>query len=327
MHPSYRSHQTRIGYVWRPALLYGSAYSVFALATKLSSPLAGSAPTVFVSAFALGALPGLAWAVHAGLQRRKHRVGPAVRLLTSNLVSGLATFAIVGTTVLAYLFDGVSILLALVLMRLGVLAMAPMLDLFSGRRIRPAAWVALGICIAAALTGILSGTFQPMSAASLSVLCLYLLAYGVRLWLMTRHAKTRNRASRGDWFLVEMSVAMAGLAVVSLVALALSVERSSPIDLHLTGGALLAGLAYGQALVHGTLIYLDWRENAYSIAVNRSASLIAGLVASLAGSILFAMAWPPAGEWVLAMMTALALFVLGDETSRQRQQSASNSSR
>ena len=326
MRQAYQDRQSRIGYVWRPALVYGLTYTVFALATKLASPLAGLEPTVFVAAFALGALPGLALAVRGGVRRRRRSAGPPVTLSAFNLISGFATLMIVATTVMAYLFDGVSILLALVLMRLGVLGIAPFLDVWAGRRVRFAAWVAFGICFCGALTGVLSGTFEPMSAASLVVLCLYLTGYGVRLSLMTAHTKTRNRAMRGDWFIVEMSVTLVGLALAGLAALVLSVDRFETVDFRLVGTACLAGIAYGQALVHGTLIYLDWRENAFSITVNRSSSLLAGLAASLAGSMLFGMTWPAMGEWILATLTALALLVLGFDTFRQLTRSSAHRS-
>ena len=67
----------------------------------------------------------------------------SVRLVT--LGSGLATAVIIGTTTLNYTSAGISILLALLLMRGGVLAIAPVVDALSGRRIRPQSWVALAL--------------------------------------------------------------------------------------------------------------------------------------------------------------------------------------
>ena len=58
---------------------------------------------------------------------------PSVRWAT--LLSGVATAVIIATTTLNYTFAGISILLALLLMRGGVLIIAPFVDLTTGRRV------------------------------------------------------------------------------------------------------------------------------------------------------------------------------------------------
>ena len=55
----------------------------------------------------------------------------------ADLTSGMATAVIIGTTTLNYTFVGVSILFAL-LMRGGVLILAPVVDALLGRRVVPA---------------------------------------------------------------------------------------------------------------------------------------------------------------------------------------------
>ena len=52
------------------------------------------------------------------------------------LISGVATAVIIGTTTLNYTFVGISILFALLLMRGGVLILAPIVDTLLGRQVR-----------------------------------------------------------------------------------------------------------------------------------------------------------------------------------------------
>ncbi|MEO1305430.1 MAG: hypothetical protein AAFV37_10665 [Pseudomonadota bacterium] len=314
MRADYHRRQARIGYVWHPALSYAAAYTIFALAVKLSAVTAMADPVVFVLMFCIGALPPIVWAVHKGTQRRSLRKGPTVRWHLANGVSGAATLVIVMTTVGAYLVDGVTILFALLLMRLGVIMMAPVVDLIFGRHVRPAAWLAFTICVSAAAYGLTGQSFAALPPISLTILVTYLAAYAVRLALMTHQTKNRDRAARGDWFLVEMMMTALALAVVCLIIFVGLASTNQLSTLTFQMPSIIAGLAYGYALVNGTLIYLDWRENAHSVSINRAASLVAGLGASLIGSVAFGFMWPSSDQWVLAALTASALVILGWET-------------
>jgi len=314
----YYGRQTRVGYVWRPALFYAIAYTIFALAVKLSSGWAKSQPRLFLALFCVGGSLPLLAAIRKGLTRRSRKNGPPIIWRCSTLVSGLATVLIVATTAGAYLVDGVTILLALVLMRMGVIAMAPILDLVFGRRVRPAAWIAFFLCLTAGLFGLFQQTFSGLGTVSLSILALYLMAYAVRLSLMTRDTKNRDRASRGDWFLVAMIITAVALVLCSFYA-GLSLILTENVRLaQVQLAPLIAEFAYGHALINGTLIYLDWRENAHSIMINRSASLISGFLASIIGFLCFSLSWPETDQWVLAVITSSALAVLGFDTLQKQ---------
>ena len=72
---------------------------------------------------------------------------PTVRWAT--FLSGVATAVIIATTTLNYTFAGISILLALLLMRGGVLIIAPFVDLSTGRRVSGFSWIAMALSLAA----------------------------------------------------------------------------------------------------------------------------------------------------------------------------------
>ncbi len=284
-------------------MLYGLSYIVFVLSVKRSVLPGRAGAGDIATGFAIGALPVLVWAICLGLHRRRKHEGPPVQLTKPSLISSGATAVIVITTVLAYTFEGVSILLALLLMRFGVVFVAPLLDLATGRSISGASWVSVALCLGATGLGIGLRTFTFVSPLLCLVIAMYMLAYGLRLGLMARFTKSRDRRIRGDWFIIEMTGVAAGACLVLLTALLLRWPVSW------TPQAVLAGFGYGAALVYGTLVYLDWSETTRSVVINRATSLIAGCIASLMGALWFGLARPPPAEWLLAGLFALAIAV------------------
>ncbi|MEL7231537.1 MAG: hypothetical protein AAGJ85_03390 [Pseudomonadota bacterium] len=324
MGATYHEKQGRVGYIWRPALHYGLAYTVFALSTRWMRKEAYAAPDLFVAGFSLGGFFVLYWSLWQAGRRRRARAGPAVRWTGASVASGLAAIAIVAATVMAFLFEDVSILLALLLMRLGVLILAPIIDSITGRTVSKAAYIAAALCgLGCAFSG-LFGTFRGLSVPVWGVLCAYLLGYAIRLSLMTRYAKTPKRSARGDWFIVEAQItATAMLVVGTLTAMTATVGEPARIldQWQMLAVSLVAGLAYGYAFVNGTLIYLDWRENVRAVTINRSASLLAGVAASLIGWAALNMPMPALREWGLAAFMVAALIIMGADTLRTKAKS------
>ena len=74
--------------------------------------------------------------------------------------------------------------------------------------------------------------------------------------------------------------------------------------------ALLIGALYASLYCFGTLIYLDCRENTFCIPLNRSSSLLAGVVASFALALLFGLGAPSQAQLASAAMIVVALLFL-----------------
>lgn len=200
--------------------------------------------------------------------------------------SGLCTAAIIPTTTLAYTFDGISILFMMLLMRGGVLVIAPAADFFSGRRVsrysRAALAMAMGaLTISFALELQLSGAaaVHVTLAAALN-LAIYLGAYFIRLRFMSRLAKSDDGNARLRQFVEEQMVATPTL-VVTLGAMAhMGGDGALPRELA-TGFttfwsseflpvALGIGLMSQGTGIFGGLILLDKREDTYCAPVNRA---------------------------------------------------------
>jgi len=207
------------------------------------------------------------------------------------ILSGLCSSGIIATTTLAYTFKGVSIVFVMLLMRGGVLVMAPIIDRFTGRKVRWFSWMGLALSLSSLVVAFL---FDKKRGGDLTLLCaidvaFYLGFYFVRLSLMSRLAKSNEPGANLRYFVEEgMVSAPALLVLLGLGALFLGGDPGDQLRAGFTTfwdrPVVLEGLAIG-ALSQGTgicggLIFLDKRENTFCVPVNRASSVLAGLVSS-----------------------------------------------
>jgi hypothetical protein len=205
-------------------------------------------------------------------------------------LSGLCTALIIGTTTLAYTFEGISIVFAMLLMRGGVLIIAPVVDALTKRSVRWFSWAALACALAALLLGVTDTNSYALSLVAALDIAVYLAAYFVRLRFMSRLAKSEARASNRRFF-VEEQITAAPMLVLVLGAWALF-GGSGQVAVDLREGftaywdqsffwaIVLVGLLSQGTGIFGSLIFLDKRENTFCVPVNRSSSVLAGVLAS-----------------------------------------------
>lgn len=316
--------------IWWLALGYFVSYAPYAALTKIvsqgllpgvdhpASPFEMLPATGFATAgVTLLLITVLGWWSYMG---RRNLWGVAVPWpMRRTLLAGLATAAIIYTTTLMYTFTGVSVLLALLLMRSGVLILAPAVDGLFRKRVRWFSWTALGLCLlAVAATAAELQSFETTWGLLLTV-GIYVGAYAVRLPCLNALAKTTERAATCRYFVEEQFVAMAVLIVAPL---AIALVGSSGIPLEIRHGvtsflstsalwpSLLIGVLYALLCLFGTLIYLDRRENTFCIPLNRSSSLLAGLAVSYGIAFWFGERTPSAMELFGTALIAVAILVL-----------------
>jgi hypothetical protein len=315
--------------IWLYAFGYFACYAPYSALTKAMS--AGLYPGLGkVSGFALlpmstlASLVGMAifitamgwWkhATHASiLGLRVPRPG------ARTFVSGLCSGAIIGTTTLAYTFSGVSIVFMMLLMRGGVLVIAPIVDAVSGRRVRWFSWMALALSI-----GSLIAAFSRPSSFALTVVAaadvvVYLASYFVRLRFMSRGAKSSDPDATTRYFVEEQMVATPAIVItLAIAALAGGHGMAGEIREGFTvlphTAALLPTLVVGVLSqgtgIFGGLILLDRRENTFCVPVNRASSVLAGIVASGILAVFLGQPGLPAQEVVGAMLVVAAIAVL-----------------
>ncbi|MDQ3031192.1 MAG: hypothetical protein M3Y87_02155 [Myxococcota bacterium] len=317
------------GSIWVLALGYFLAYVPYALLTKAIS--SGSMPgAASVDGLALlpvttgvSALGMLTFLGMSGLWRRAHRarvLGASVPMPgLATWISGACTALIVITTTLAYTFDGTSIVTMMLLMRGGVLVLAPLVDAASRRRVRWYSWVALAISLGAVAAAVApSGAELAVAGAAALDAGIYLAAYFGRLRLMSGAAK-RDRDANLRFFVEEQLVATP-LAMCALAALALLAPGQSGVALTQGARDVLSGPVLGWAIaigifsqatgIFGALVLLDARENSFSVPVNRASSVLAGVVATVALAVLLDGAWPSGAEVAGAALVVVAILVL-----------------
>lgn len=234
-------------------------------------------------------------------------------------LSGVATAVILLTTTFAYTIPGASIVLMMVLMRGGVLVLAPVVDALGGRRVRWFSWVALafsGTALVDLLTEVTTLALPPVAWVDIG---LYLAAYFARLRFMTRLAKGSPEANRR--FFVEEQLVATPVAVLACAVMALALPTRLGEDLA-TGWALvrdggpwawvlLVGVLSQFVGMFGGLVFLDARENSFCVPVNRASSVIAGVLAAGVLAVLYAKDPPSQNELGGAATMVLATLVLG----------------
>ena len=235
------------------------------------------------------------------------------------LLSGFGTALIIATTTLSFAFTGVSILFALLLMRGGVLIIAPSVDLLFRRRVRWFSWVALGLTLPSLALAFLDVNNYRLTTVAALTIGAYLCGYLLRLPCLTRLAKQQDDEITKRYFVDEALLAIVFLvampAVLALIGhgeIMLELRRGfgGMLSSSVTVPAMVIGALYAGLYCFGTYIYLDCRENTFCIPLNRASSLFAGLVATFGLALLFAQQYPSEAQLGGAGLIVLALLFL-----------------
>jgi hypothetical protein len=233
-------------------------------------------------------------------------------------LSGFGLALIIGSTTVAYTFKGISIVLALILMRGGLLIMAPLIDAAFGRRVRWFSWTAFAICMGALAVSLAAANDYSLPLLAGLNLAIYLAGYALRTPLMTKLAKVRDLDVTRRYFVREVLVT---IVLLPLIPAVIAMTGSRPAAVALRHGfttfwtthpaavlpVMLIGVCYASHNIFGTLIYLDGRENTFCVPLFCAASFLAGFLAIAALTLLTNVPAPPLSQLT---STALILFAL-----------------
>lgn len=313
-------------YVWFSALVTAVTHGLLPGQRSVSGFAILPAASLGALASSLAGITILGWWRYVGTRRYAGLTLPLPSSAT--LRSGLCYAVIIQTTVLAYSFKEASIVFALLLMRGGVLTIAPIVDRLGHRRVHWTSWGALALSLLAVRLAFSGAGPRRLTFAVMLNLGAYLTSYFFRLGYMTAHAKCDDGGVNRRFFVEEtltatiaLVVLQAACAVVGAGPALLEVRRgfADLLGGPAIGPALLVGVCYGCLGLFGSLIYLDRRENTFCIPVNRAASLLAGVVASYALTRLAGQA--PVGGAQLAgagiIVCAIALLAVHTVQSRR----------
>jgi hypothetical protein len=328
--------------LWLTSVIYTACYVPYIVITRLLAttrdpelgrPLSGL--EVLPASLMLSGVLTYLFVWLAGWWRAAHQVRLAGIPLPVpskwTALSGIGTALILFTVPLSFTFEGVSIPFIQLVMRGDLLVIAPLVDLVSRRKVRWYSWgalllVAIGLFIA---VGERRGFHMPL-LAWLTII-LYTIGYFVRLAVMTRIAKTGTTESIQQYFVEEKIVGIP-LAVLALAAL-------SWLGLGRQGGQLGWGFTdvwtssqFGSILALSVLLFivsifsivilLDRRENSYCVPLERSASILAGVIGASILSIVFGQRAPTVAELVGAALLVAAIVILAVGPKLERASSA-----
>ena len=265
----------------------------------------------------LGFITVMNWWKYAG-RREFFKISiPFPRRLT--FLSGVCMATIMGTTTLAFAFEGVSIVLVLVLLRGGVLIIAPLVDAIVGRRVRWFCWAAMSISLLAVLVVLSDAANYKLSTPAMVAIAAYLSAYFIKFQLMSRLAKTNDRNTTLRYFVEEQMVAspllllvLAAMAVIGLgdAMMGLRIGFTTFLASNEAGFALLVGLFYAGLCVCTTLIFLDRRENTFCVPMHCGSSMLSGVAATYVLSFAFHQSPPSESQLVSSSLIIVALVFL-----------------
>jgi hypothetical protein len=235
------------------------------------------------------------------------------------LLSGIAFSTIIIATTLAYSFSGVSILFALILMRSGVLIMAPVIDRLFQRRVRWFSWAGLLLSLGAVIIAFAGVRDYQLSLAALLNLAAYLTGYAVRLPCMTQMSKTGQREATLGYFVEEQLVAMPVLVLApalfalmghNSIANEIRFGFTNILNTPFTIPGLAIGFFYAGLGLFLAFIYLDRRENTFCNSLFACSSLLAGIAASYILTWWLNAPYPSGIQLSSACLIMAALFVL-----------------
>lgn len=226
-------------------------------------------------------------------------------------LSGVGTAAIIAATTLAYTFHGISIVFALLLMRGGVLIMAPLVDALFGRQVERNSWIGLSLSLVAVGIALADQNSYVLSTAAVLNLAFYYTGYIARLQCITALVKAEEPAARPRFFVEEQLTSMTLLLLGCAGLVLFGVGENTTAAQLFQYPTLLIGVLYGCLFLFGSMIYMDTRENCFCVPINRCSSVLAGLVASVA--MIHLLDQPPISnaQFLAAGVIILAILALG----------------
>ena len=234
-------------------------------------------------------------------------------------LSGIGTSLVLFTVPLSFTFEGVSIPFIQLIMRGDILIIAPVVDLLFGRKVRWWSWVALAMVMAALVITLADRGGLYLPPIAILTVVLYTLGYFIRLAVMNHLSKNGDPATVRRYFVEEKMVALP-LSVAALAAVSASGIGGQAGELAFgfisvwSDGVIwplfLIGLTLAMIGVVAIIILLDPNENAYCVALERAASLVAGVGGSVLLAWMFAQKMPRPAELLGAAILIAAIILL-----------------
>lgn len=265
--------------------------------------------------------------------------------------SGVCTAVVIPTTTLMYALKGVSVMVAMVIMRGAVIAISRVVDAIQIRQgiLKRKVYSEENWAVVFALAAVCVNVFAPSkpgekpfyeSTAALVILTLYVSAYAFRIFIMNYFKNTRPKNAPSDntgFFGTEQMSASFTMLIAGLVAYNASSWfgiQAAPLTAFVEAFtkpnpawplALFASLAYGVVAFLSVFIFMfKGRSATFAGLVNRLTSLVAGTTATLISALVFGGSLPKLLDWISLGLILIAVYFLTRAEKRRATELASH---
>lgn len=261
--------------------------------------------------------------------------------------SGVFTAIVIPTTTLMYSFKGISVMLAMVLMRGSVIIIGRVVDavqIKQGIMTKKVYWeenMAVVFALLAVGTNFCTKSEGQNPFTSLPVVITfssYILAYTFRIYIMNYYKNTRPKNIKADnnksFFALEQITSTITLLLVTGTIILLATkygftgERVDPIVKAVTSPdknywftAILSGMAFGVVSFFSVFIFMfKGRTATFAGLVNRLTSLIAGTASTILFALFFGGKYPKVMDWILLGFILVAVGFMSKAEKRRKKE-------
>ena len=251
--------------------------------------------------------------------------------------SGICTAVVIPTTTLMYLLP-ISVMVAMIIMRASVIVLSRIIDSIQIRQgilKKTVYWEEnVGVVLALLAVGLKLYYVRPgdfdfvQNAAAMTILTSYIVAYGIRIYIMNYFKNTRTKGvpydNKGFFAVEQLSASTTMLLATIAVLFFMTPDLANPKDFVANFQsafstpheqwfkAALAGVPYGIGAFFSVFLFMfKGRTATFAGLVNRLTSLIAGTIATLIVFFLMKQKPPKPEDWVALVIIFIALWFLG----------------
>jgi hypothetical protein len=263
------------------------------------------------------------------------------------VASGVCTAVIVPTTTLLYSFRGISVMVAMVIMRGAVIVIGRAVDEIQIRqgilkkKVYMEENMAMFIALLAVSIKIFGGDGKggesPFNSLPVIVIFVsYIIAYSIRIYIMNYYKNTRPPQEKKDnnnaFFAIEQISSTLTLILVTVATVlaaksfGITGERINPFveavvspNMTWAPGAFLAGVGYGIVAFFSVFLFMfKGRTATFAGLVNRLTSLIAGTTATVLFAFFFKGKYPEIIDWVSLFFILVAVGFMAKAEKKRR---------
>ena len=256
--------------------------------------------------------------------------------------SGVCTAIVIPTTTLLYSIEGISVMVAMVIMRGAVIIIGRVVDALQIKQgiLKKRVYFEENVAVLFALSAVAVILLWEKklgfgSAAAIVILTSYIVAYLIRIYIMNYYKNTRPPGTKLDnngFFGVEQLAASGAMLLFALFFYASPgwdvpqiATFKSAIDQPnaMWYLAMLAGLAYGLVAFFSVFIFMfKGRTATFAGLVNRLTSLVAGTAATLTSYVFFGGKLPQERDWISLGLILVAVGFLSIAEKKRAQELA-----